>query len=213
MLNNVMIGNCIELMKDISDGQVHLTLTDIPYGVVNRSSNGLRVFNKKDADTETFDLEFFLKEIVRVTSGSIYVFCSTEQVSFIRAFLAEQKLATRLCILEKTNPSPVNGQYLWLSGVECCVFGKKAGATFNEFCKNTVWRYPSVRNKNHPTEKPLELFKYLIQVSSNEDDLVLDPCVGSGTTAVAAKMLKRNFIAFEVNGDYVEICRKRLNNA
>ena len=130
-----------------------MTLTDIPYGVVNRNG-GLRLFDKSDADRETFDLSSFLEEVERVTAGSIYIFCSTEQVSLIRQFLAARKLTTRLCVWEKTNPSPVNGQYHWLSGIELCVYGRKKKATFNEHCTNTVFRYPSVRRKLHPTEKP-----------------------------------------------------------
>src|ERR1700744_5000347 len=108
MFNKIIHGDCIEHLKSIADDQVELTLTDIPYGVVNRESAGIRSFDKKNADIETFDLESFLSEVVRVTKGSIYVFCSTEQVSFIRSYLVGQGLTTRLCIWEKTNPSPVN---------------------------------------------------------------------------------------------------------
>lgn len=209
-MNDLKCGNCIELMRLMSDKHVELTLTDIPYSVVNRSSNGIRSFDKKDADDETFDLEEFILQVERVTKGSIYVFCSTEQVSFIRSELVNLGLTTRLCIWEKTNPSPVNGQHMWLSGVECCVYGRKKGAVFNEHCKNTVWRYPVVRKQLHPTQKPLDLFQYLIRTSSNKNDLVLDPCLGSGTTAVAALNEDRNFIGFDINPEYIEIAKKRL---
>ncbi len=213
MLNQVVQGDCINLMQSLEDGQATLTLTDIPYGVISRKSGGLRCLDKKNADIETFDLEVFLSEIVRVTSGSIYIFCSTEQVSFLRSYLVESGLTTRLCIWDKTNPSPMNGQHVWLSSIECCVFGKKKGAVFNEHCKGTVWRYPIVRGKSHPTEKPLALFSYLVQVSSNPNDLVFDPCVGSGTTAVAAVMNGRQFLAFELDHHYIEIARDHINDA
>lgn len=197
-------------MSKMLDGFIDLTLTDIPYGVVSRESGGLRNLDKGDADLLTFDIEKFIDEIIRLTSGSIYIFCATEQLSFLRSHMVAHGLTTRLCIWEKTNPSPLNGQHVWLSGVECCAFGKKKGAVFNEFCKNTVWKYPCVRNKRHPTEKPLELFEYLIKTSSNENQIVLDPCCGSGTTAVAAKNLNRNFICFDKNIDYVNIAKERL---
>ncbi len=197
-------------MRLLPDKYVELTLTDIPYSVVNRGSNGLRNFDKKDADDTTFDLEEFILQVTRVTKGSIYIFCSTEQISFIRSKLVNLGLTTRLCIWEKTNPSPINGQYMWLSGVECCVYGRKKGAVFNEHCKNTVWKYPVVRKQLHPTQKPLELFQYLIRTSSNKNDLVLDPCLGSGTTAVAALKEDRNFIGYDINPEYIEIAKKRL---
>lgn len=101
-----------------------------------------------------------------------------------------------------SNPSPMNGEYLWLSSIECCVYGKFKGAVFNERCKGAVWRYPTVRGKKHPTQKPLKLFEYLISVSSNPDDVVFDPCFGSGTTIQAAKNLGRKYIGIEINPDY-----------
>ena len=65
--------------------------------------------------------------------------------------------------------------------------------------------------KIHPTQKPLQLFKRLILASSKEGDVVLDPFSGSGTTAIAAKQLKRNFIAFEKNKVFFESSVKRYN--
>lgn len=209
-MNTITCGDCIELMKQMPNDSVEMTLTDIPYEVVSRNSNGIRNFDKADADEKTFNLDIFVTEVVRVTKGSIYIFCSTEQVSFLRAELIKYGLSTRLCIYEKANPSPVNGQYIWLSGVECCVYGKKKKATFNEHCKNTVWRYPVVRKQLHSTQKPLDLFRYLVKVSSNVGDTVFDPCVGSGTTSVAAKMERRNYLAFDLSKEYVAIAKKRI---
>lgn len=205
--------DCMKVLRGggVADKSIDLTLTDIPYNVVNRDSNGLRNFNKKDADILTFNLKDFIAEICRVTKGSIYIFCSTEQVSEIRHLLISYGLSTRLCIWEKTNPSPVNGQNIWLSGIECCVFGKFKGATFNEHCKNTVFRFPTVRGKIHPTQKPLELIKYLVTVSSNENDVVFDPCMGSGVVGVACKLLNRKFIGIEINKEYFNKAIERIN--
>lgn len=208
-MNKIICGDCIELMKEMPTDSVEMTLTDIPYEVVNRDSNGIRNFDKEDADLKTFDLGIFVSEVSRVTKGSIYIFCSTEQVSFLRSALIACGLSTRLCIWEKTSPSPVNGQFIWLSGIECCIYGKKKKAIFNEHCKNTVWRYSSERGKLHPTQKPLKLFQYLVRVSSNPGDIVFDPCLGSGTTALAAVRENRKYIGFELNSEYVEIAKKR----
>lgn len=189
---------------------VNLILTDIPYDVVNRKSNGLRDLDKKDADIITFPIKSFIDECCRICSGSIYVFCSTEQCSEIRNLMVENKLSTRHCIWEKNNPSPMNGQYIWLSSIENCIFGKFKNSTFNEHCKSSVWRYPNGRNKLHPTEKPLKLFEYLISVSSNEGDLVFDPCAGSGTTLLAAKNLNRKYIGVEISEEYCNVIKDRL---
>jgi site-specific DNA-methyltransferase (adenine-specific) len=63
---------------------------------------------------------------------------------------------------------------------------------------------------NHPTQKPVELFEYLIKTYTNEGDLVLDNCIGSGTTAVACVNTKRNFIGMELSEDYCKIANERL---
>lgn len=198
------IGDCMEYFKIISDKSIDLILTDIPYNVVNRESNGLRNLNKGIADIITFDLDLFLKESIRVCKGSIYIFCGTEQVSHIRNVLDINNLSTRLCIWKKNNPSIMNGNYIWLSGIECCIYGKFPNAIFNEegHNKNTVWEYPVVVNQIHPTQKNLELIKYLIKVSSHEGDLVLDPCMGSGVVLKASKELKRKFIGFELSSEW-----------
>lgn len=215
-INRIYNIDCLQGMKLIKDRSIDLILTDIPYDQTNTRLNyGLRQINKGDADTLNFDLEKFMNECVRVCNGSVYIFCATEQVSYIRSFLDMNSFTTRLCIWEKTNPSPANGQYMWLNGVETCVYGvrsKRRGGNpvFNERCKNTVWRFPNGSSKRHPTEKPLKLIEYLLQVSSVEGMTVLDPCIGSGTTAEAAIRNNRNFIGFDIKPEYVEIAKERI---
>lgn len=211
--NKIINADCLQVLNKLPQKCIDLVLTDIPYGVVNRESNGLRELDKGNADIVKFDLQQWLKQIVRVCKGSVYIFCGTEQVSEIRKFLVDSKYSTRLIIWQKTNPSPMNGDKIWLSGVECCVYGKLSGATFNYHCKNTVMRYPvcSGKQKIHPTQKPLQLFKYLIQASSNYGDVVLDPFSGSGTTAIACSELDRKFICIEKDIQYYNLSVERLN--
>jgi site-specific DNA-methyltransferase (adenine-specific) len=212
-LNRIYNEDCLEGMKRIQDGSIDLVCTDIPYGVCNRNDNGLRNLDKNKADIETFPLADFLMEINRVTKGSVYIFCASEQLSEIRSALVQNGFTTRVCVWEKTNPSPMNGQHVWLSGIELCVYGRKKGATFNEHCKNTVFRHPCGRNKLHPTQKPLELFERFILASTNQGDVVLDPCMGSGTTAIACINTNRNYIGFELDKHYCEIANERIQTA
>jgi len=197
--------DCIQFMKGMGDNSVTLTLTDIPYDVVNNYECGIREYNKGNADVLTFDLQSFIDETIRVTSGSIYVFCSTEQVSQLRGEYAKAGLSTRLCIWEKTNPAPIHGDKFWLSSLECCVFARKAKATFTEHCSSAVWREAIEKNiKHHPTPKPIKLLSRLIKASSNVGDVVFDPCMGSGSTGMASKVTERNFIGCDLDPVYVE---------
>ena len=78
----------------------------------------------------------------------------------------------------------------------------------NEIC---VSRESQAKESYHPTQKPVALFEYLIKTYTNEGDLVLDNCAGSGTTGVACKNLNRNFILIEKEQEYIDIINKRLN--
>lgn len=205
-------NDCMKILPTLDNKSVDLVVTDIPYGKVNRKYGSLRKLDKGKADIVTFDLGMFVNELARVTKGSIYIFCGTEQVSDIRKILIQNKMSTRLCIWEKTNPSPMNGDKIWLSGIECCVFGRFPNATFNEHCKNTVFRYPCGRNKLHPTQKPLELIEKLVLASSNEGDTVFDPCMGSGTTGVACKKNNRKFIGIEMDREFYNIASHRIES-
>ncbi len=210
-INKIVNDDCLNVMKYMDDESIDLLLTDIPYGGVNRKSNGLRNLDKKDADTFTMNMSVLIKEMVRVTKGSGYIFCGWEQMSEIVSIIREQKISSRVIVWEKTNPSPMNGQRIWLSGIELAVYFKKKNATYNQHCKNVVVRFPCGRGKVHPTEKPLKLFKHFIEISSNKDDIVFDPFIGSGTTAIASKELGRNFIGCEISSQYYEIAQDRLH--
>ena len=209
-LNNIYNEDCLEGMKRIPDGSVDCIVTDIPYNECNRADNGLRNLNKDKADIGMFDVAALTKKLCDTTTGSIYMFCGFNQVSTIRQTMSQQGLSTRIVVWEKTNPSPMNGSVIWLSGVELCVYGKKKNATFNLHCMNTVFRYPCGSNKIHPTQKPVELMSQLIVASTKEGDTVLDPFMGSGTTAIAAIREKRNFIGFELNKEYYDKACKRI---
>lgn len=212
MENKIYNQDCLDVMREMNSESVDLLLTDIPYGGVNRKSNGLRNLDKKDADVFTMDMQILVREMVRVTKGSGYIFCGWEQMSEIVSIIRELGISNRVIVWEKTNPSPMNGQSIWLSGIELAVFFKKKNATYNQHCKNVVVRFPCGRGKVHPTEKPLNLFKHFIAVSSNEGDVVFDPFLGSGTTAVGAIELNRKYIGVELSQEYFKVAENRINS-
>lgn len=209
--NNIYNSDCIEFMNNMDNNMIDFTLTDIPYNAVNRASNGLRNLNKEYADIITFDLYEFLSHIYRVTKNSILVFCGKEQFSTIYEFFVNKKGTVRPVIWEKTNPSPMNGQYIYLSGVEMAVWFKKSGAkVFNTHCKNTVFKYPNGKSKDHPTEKNHKLLQDLILDNTNEYDVVFDPCCGSGSHLLIAKQTNRQYLGCELNSSYYNIAKNKL---
>lgn len=77
---------------------------------------------------------------------------------------------------------------------------------------SSVLKFNSVHNPPHPTQKPVELFEYLIRTYTDENEIVLDNCLGSGTTAVACEISGRKWIGFETESKYIEVINKRLDS-
>jgi DNA modification methylase len=211
------IGNATLYLADCMDvlptfGKVDAVITDPPYGEVNRKSSGLRNLDVGCADIVTFDEAELAGHLSRL-SDTVYIWCGTEQVSAYRAELVALGMSTRVCVWEKTNPSPMNGQHLWLSSIELCVFGRRKGAKFNEFCASPVWRMATEPKEFHPTAKPIGLMERQVSASTAFGDTVLDPFMGSGTTGIAAVNLGRKFIGIEREDKYFDIACERIENA
>lgn len=209
MIKNKLYNvDCISYMEGVKPLSFDHIITDIPYDVVNRDSNGIRNFNKEEADISTFNLNEFLTSCIKITKDKIFIFCASEQVSEISKFLNQNGFESSLAIWEKNNPSPVNGQYIWLSGVECCVVAQRG--KLEDDLQYPIWRFPSGRSKIHPTEKPLNLMQNIIQLYTKENDLIYDPCAGSSSTLEAAGLNNRFFIGNELVEEHYEKGLTRL---
>lgn len=210
--------DCMKVLSSLDDNCVNLTLTDIPYDGINKSndSGGLRKLKKGKADEITFDLYSFIEECYRVTSNIMIVFCGQTQFSNIFRYFIDKmnnekaKISVRQLVWAKTNPSPMNGQFMYLSGCENAVWVKKKGAPFNAHCKSNVLQFPCGRSKLHPTEKNHELLKDLILDNSNENDIVFDPCCGSGSHCLVAKENGRRYFGVELDNEFFKVATNRF---
>lgn len=175
----------------------------------------MRNLDKSNANILTFDIKKFLEEVYRLTKGTIIIFCGNEQYSTIYSFFNEKSKqnlgTTRQIIWHKTNPSPMNGQHVYLSTTENAVWFKKRGATFNAHCKHNVFNFATGRSKIHPTEKNHELLKDLLLDNSNEGDIIFDPCAGSLAHCLVAKENGRRYVGCELNREYFDKGVERLN--
>jgi DNA modification methylase len=204
------LGDCLGMLREMADGSVDAIVTDPPYNVVNRATGGLRQIDKGGADELPVQPTLLAAEFARVCRGSVYVWCGSEQVSEWRAAFVRAKMTTRQCVWEKSNPSPMNAQSIWLSSVELCIFARKPKATFNRFYESPVWRGPSQRVEGFPCPKPVWLMAEAIDASTELGATVLDPFMGSGTTGVACMNTGRNFIGIELDEGYFKIASDRI---
>lgn len=190
-------------------GPADVVLTDVPYNEVNRRDSGLRDLDRGEADSAPVDVEWVVDQAVRIATGTVYVWCGSNQLGPIRQRMTDHGLTTRAAVWHKSNPSPMNGEHLWLSAIELCVFGRKPRAYFDGRCAPNVWQGPTEPRDDHPTAKPEWLFKRLIAASCPPDGLIVDPYLGSGTTVAAAKAMGRRAIGVEMNEAYCEIAASR----
>ena len=206
-------GNC----QDV-DARADCIVTDIPYHVINDLgvSNDTYYpnrFDKKEANYLNITLQEVVEVCIRWEAKSIYIFCATEQLSALRTFFIDAKYATRTGVWHKSNPAPFNGQHLWLSGLEMILFARKKKATFNEFCKLPIWHGPAhPQESEHPTSKPIWLLEKLLLASSSEGDVIGDPFMGGGSTAIAALKNGRRFVGCEMSSKWFKYAAKRLKD-
>lgn len=205
-------GDCMDVMKKIQ--KQRLLLTDIPYSGVNRSSNGIRKISKDQADILTFDIQEWL-ELIYDKADIFIIFCGKNQMSEIFTWFnnksLENKGTVRQLVWCKTNPSPMNGEYVYLSSTENAIWFKKKGTgKLNSKCKKAYFYYPTGSSKYHPTEKNHKLLEELIKDNTNENDTVIDCCMGSGSTGIVCKQTNRNFIGIEIDEHYFNIAKERI---
>jgi len=197
-INKVIQGDCLEVMKDIPDKSIDLVLTDPPYGIEFRSNHRLKKHNKIIGDNR-YPIEIF-DELFRVAKRAVYVFCRWDN-------LAELPKPKSVLAWVKNNWSMGDLKHEHGRQWEAICFYPQEE---HEFIK----RIPDVvtgkrtGNNLHPTEKPIDVIGKII--NANVGNLILDPFLGSGTTAVAAKQLKRNFIGIEISPEYCKIANERL---
>lgn len=215
--------DCMRVFPKLEDNSIQCIITDLPYDGVSKKGEErakyggqLRKIDKGKADILTFDLDEFLKECVRISDGSIYLFCGIGQISQIYNFFEQKHIQkdfmVRLCVWHKSNPSPMNGQHMYLNATEYVVYAKKRKTTFNGKCTHNVFHFPTGRSKIHPTEKPVNLLQQLILDSTLEGDTVADFCGGSFSTGVASLKLNRNFVGVELDENYFTLAKDRIEN-
>lgn len=221
--------SCFDFLPSIDSKSIDLILIDPPYEISRETNfqNGeltgtdtdrFRIsMDFGDWDKNFTDLEEVFKQGYRILKdgGTMICFYDLWKIETIKRYYENNKFKQiRFIEWLKTNPVPINSKINYLSNArEIAVLGiKKSKPTFNSSYDNGLYQYPICHDKGrfHPTQKPLELIKELITKHSNEGDTVLDCFSGSGTTGVAAIQTNRQFIGCEINPEYYEKSKKRI---
>lgn len=208
-------GDCLALMKEMPDKSVDLVITDPPYGINFVSNYRQHTYDKIENDDKLSWLDEFVDECFRVLKDNtaIYCFCSWHKIDvFKQAFQRKFKIKN-IIVWEKNNTSMGDLKGSYAPKHEFCLFAHKGRRLLNGFRFPDVIKAKRTGNKYHPTEKPVDLTELFVNASSNEQEIILDPFMGSGSTGVACVNTGRNFIGMEIDGGYFEIAKKRIEEA
>lgn len=225
MAVKLMLGDCLEAMKEIGDESVDLIVTDPPYKIITggdkngKSSvrpQGILKGNRKLFRNNQIKISEWMPELYRVLKRNTHCYVFSNSLNLKDMLnLSEQcgfKLVNML-VWEKNNCTP--SQY-YMKNCEYVLLLRKGKAKWinNIGASKTVHRFNNIiSNKTHPTEKPVELMTFYIENSSNEKDIVLDPFMGSGSTGVACVNTDRNFIGIELDEQYFKTAKSRIEFA
>ena len=214
-------GDCLELLKTIPDKSIDLILTDPPY-LMNYKTNHRKDKNHKFCKEIANDgnkSKQLIEEVIKLTYSKLkdnshfYCFCNDVAVDFFITEIKKYFNIKNILIWVKNNwtAGDLNGSYGRKH--EFIIFASKGRKELNGKRDHSILEFDRVSGKNlvHQNQKPIDLLEFLIKKSSNENDVVLDPFMGSASTGIACINLKRDFIGFELDEAYFNIAKQRID--
>ena len=221
-IDRIFNEDCLEGVRRLPDGCCQLVVADPPYELQQHNERGGSAFGKKGRSyhkgidhLQTGISDEMLMEMMRVCKHpNMYVFCSKDQLPQLLTFATAHGLKFDLLTWHKTNPVPTcNNKYL--SDTEYIVFMRKGANLYGTYESKRKYFVTPINTEDkklwgHPTPKPVPIIKTLIENSTLMGGVVLDPYMGSGTTAIACLKERRHFLGFELNKEYFDIAQRRI---
>lgn len=221
-LNQIYNEDSIQSMKSLPENIVDLIVTDPPYKTITGGDSngknserpkGMLSGNRKLFTYQSVKIQDWMPEIYRILKDGSHCYIFTNVLNLSDMLNESKKVGFKLHNLlcwEKNNCTP--SQY-YMKNCEYVLFLRKGKAKWiNDIGgSKTIHKFNNIiGKKSHPCEKPIDLLKFYISNSSNENDIIFDPFAGTGSTLVAAKELNRQWLGYEIEQEYYEIAKERL---
>lgn len=231
-------GDFAEILPSIQDNSIDLILTDPPYNLgsfartrnrhihsMNRSNFVLDGWDNENEEKffEMIDIFFALSSQKLKISGTLLMFCSFFNVGALVKIAQKYKFYYKTTgVWHKSNPMPrnmnlhfVNSNEAWLYFINNAKTGtfNNEGKLITDFIETPTISVAEKKIGNHPTQKPIQLMEFFMKLLSSKGSVVCDPFMGSGTTGVVANSLSRKFIGIELNKEYFNVARKRIEGS
>ncbi len=202
------LGDCLDVLPDLPN--VSAVITDPPYGVTYQSNRtvgqGVRPITN---DGTRLSLRLYRKVVPLLRATHVLWFTRWDAWPDVWEILGQSYPIRGLLVWDKGSPGMGDLGH-WGPSYE--MIASAGYGTLRGKRDQSVLRYNTVgsNNRNHPTEKPVELLSYLIEKITDPGDTILDPFAGSGTTGIACLKTGRNFIGCEIDPEYHQIASRRL---
>lgn len=227
-INNIYNEDCYKAIKELESNSIDCIYTDIPYlfakdGIPKSSQKSSEInlhkinLNKElENIKDGINYEIFNEFIRVLKKANIFIWCSRLQIVDIIKFFTSKGYLYNILVWTKNNPIPACNN-CYLEDIEFCLHFKECGVKLNDgYNLKSKWYNSNInisdkKKFHHPTIKPYELVKRHLLHATQQNDIILDPFLGSGTTAVVAKDINRQYIGFEIDKEYFKIANNRLN--
>jgi len=216
----IITGDCRKIMPDLPDVSVDLVLTDPPYAINYRSNRRVTRprFDYIDNDLPGDWIEQFARESYRLLKDDRHLYCFCRHDTYPRFYRAFEDAGfnmkrTLVWIKNNHGSGDLKGDYA--SRDEWIIFAHKGRRLLRGKRMDNILEFPKVHTGSllHPTQKPVELLEVLIENSTDGGEVVLDPYAGVLSTAVAAMNKQRNFMMIEINPEFIELGKNRLDES
>tara|TARA_R100001530_G_scaffold23993_2_gene19535 strand:+ start:8862 stop:9542 length:681 start_codon:yes stop_codon:yes gene_type:complete len=219
MYNKLYHGDALKIMAEFKDNSIDLIITDPPYSVADggagmykkRNNNNVMKLAQENIVFEQIPkFKNYINILYRILKNNAHAYIMINN-SNLKHFLEEiEKSKFELCqILIWEKSTKIFNPYFMLNH-EFILLLRKGYKNINNYKYSSVIKIP-IKKKHHLTEKPIRLMEIFIEASSKENNIILDPFMGSGTTGVGAKRNNRKFIGIEIDKKYFDIAEKRIN--
>ena len=212
---NLLFGDSFQLIKNLPDNSVDLIVTDPPYGInltKGYKSGSTELVQGDDGFTVMFFLDDIMREYKRVLkpNSALYIFTRFDVMPYWWIKLKNYFDAKNQIVWFKGGGGMGDLKGNFSYNYESIMFATNGKHQIRGKRDGSVWQIGKCKQEYHETQKPVELIEKILLHSSDEGMTVLDPFMGSGTTGVACRNLKRNFIGIELNEDYFNTAKKRI---
>ena len=216
-------GDCLEKLNLIEDRSIDLVIIDPPYEI-KTMKGGWTIGRRKYENEVSTMINGFSEEILdilckKMKKINIYIYCSKLQVPKLLNYFIDKKCNYEILTYNKTNPTPLCGN-TYLPDTEYIIFAREKGVKIYGEYKTKFKYYVDKVNKEdkkrygHPTCKPVSILtNHILNSTKNQGDVVLDCFMGSGSTGVACMNTNRKFIGIELDKNYFEIAKNRIEES